>query len=328
MADLASMDRKVAENRAVYAPFARAAENKSMADLAAMNRSNAMAQASQARASENASMAALGQMRAPTITGRPDAPMGFVSRVEGRPQGAIGSLPISPTVGATNFGPGPTDTREASRWNATTGLITRADQQIADLQRGPSKSPTSDFRQTPASRLAEAYGVMGRSRVEAAIPSARLDPRAAAATQGFVSGWGGKPQTGSTMPMDAVMAPRQIQTAPAAVPAVPPSAPATISAASPQGSRLAAGYAGYAAARGYPMGATLQPAPQPAAPLQQRAAPAPVVTQPQRQITNEPQFSGRTPGDRARSSAFQPGGIFGYTSQQARGGGGYNPTPV
>jgi hypothetical protein len=76
------------------------------------------------------------------------------------------------------------------------------------------------------------------------------------------------------------------------------------------------------------MGATLQPAPQPAAPLQQRAAPAPVVTQPQRQITNEPQFSGRTPGDRARSSAFQPGGIFGYTSQQARGGGGYNPTPV
>jgi hypothetical protein len=328
MADLASMDRKVAENRAVYAPFARAAENKSMADLAAMNRSNAMAQASQARASENASMAALGQMRAPTITGRPDAPMGFVSRVEGRPQGAIGSLPISPTVGATNFGPGPTDTREASRWNATTGLITRADQQIADLQRGPSKSPTSDFRQTPASRLAEAYGVMGRSRVEAAIPSARLDPRAAAATQGFVSGWGGKPQTGSTMPMDAVMAPRQIQTAPAAVPAVPPAAPATISAASPQGSRLAAGYAGYAAARGYPMGATLQPAPQPAAPLQQRAAPAPVVTQPQRQITNEPQFSGRTPGDRARSSAFQPGGIFGYTSQQARGGGGYNPTPV
>jgi hypothetical protein len=328
MADLASMDRKVAENRAVYAPFARAAENKSMADLAAMNRSNAMGQASQARASENASMAALGQMRAPTITGRPDAPMGFVSRVEGRPQGAIGSLPISPTVGATNFGPGPTDTREASRWNATTGLITRADQQIADLQRGPSKSPTSDFRQTPASRLAEAYGVMGRSRVEAAIPSARLDPRAAAATQGFVSGWGGKPQTGSTMPMDAVMAPRQIQTAPAAVPAVPPAAPAPISTASSQGSRLAAGDAGYAAARGYPMGATLQPAPQPAAPLQQRAAPAPVVTQPQRQITNEPQFSGRTPGDRARSAAFQPGGIFGYTSQQARGGGGYNPTPV
>ena len=328
MADLASMDRKVAENRALYAPFARAAENKSMADLSAMNRGNAMGQASQARASENASMAALGQMRAPTITGRPDAPMGFVSRVEGRPQGAIGSLPISPTVGATNFGPGPTGTREASRWNATTGLMTRADQRIADLQRGPSAAPTSDFRQTPASRLADAYGVMGKSRAAAEMPSARMDPRAAAVTQGFVSGWGGKPQTGSTMPMDAVMAPRQIQTAPAAVPAVPPSAPATISAASPQGSRLAAGYAGYAAARGYPMGATLQPAPQPAAPLQQRAAPAPVVTQPQRQITNEPQFSGRTPGDRARSSAFQPGGIFGYTSQQARGGGGYNPTPV
>lgn len=146
---------------------------------------------------------------------------------------------------------------------------------------------------TPANMGAAGYGLSRPSPIAA-------DPRAAAAMAGYVEGWGAKPgsiQTGAKMPMDAVMAPRQLQ-APTLPPAVPPAQLAT-----PQ-----------------------------AAPAPQRQAPAVVApAQPRQvapQISNEPQYSGRTPGDRARSAAFQPGGIFGYTSQQARGGGGYNPTPV
>jgi hypothetical protein len=112
-----------------------------------------------------------------------------------------------------------------------------------------------------------------------------------------------------------------------AVPAVaPPAAPAPISTSTPQGKNLASAYAGYASARGVPLAA--QQASFVRAPAPQRQAPVVTQPRPQQQITNEPQFSGRTPGDRARSAAFQPGGIFGYTSQMARGGGGYNPTPV
>jgi len=317
MADLASMDRKVAENRALYAPFARAAENKSMKDLASFRQQSAMGRAAAARAAEDKSMKDLSAMRAENLV------------VRTPPERAIGSLPAAsaplsvPSAGVAQgrrasenlsmqnlamdeATKGMAGSKEGSRWNVTSSLLTGADRRIAELT-----------GKSAAARLADAYGLSGqKSRaldvIQTKAPAASMqsrvvtDPRTSLAPQRNTF-------NNSLQP---------------AVPAVPPSAPATISTASPQGSRLAAGYAGYAAARGYPMGATLQPAPQPAAPLQQRAAPAPVVTQPQRQITNEPQFSGRTPGDRARSSAFQPGGIFGYTSQQARGGGGYNPTPV
>jgi hypothetical protein len=334
MADRASMDRKVAENRAVYAPFARAAENKSMRDLASFRNESALGQAAAARASENQSMRDLASMRAENLA------------VRTPPERAIGSLPPAaiaavPSAGLAQgrrasenrsmqdltmdragvFGPGPS-------------AYSSSNPQTMNF-RSMALSKVEDMVRAPQQRLAEAYGAAGqKSRAQDVIRSAiAADPRAAATMAGYVQGWGAKPgsvKTGASMPMDAVMAPRQLQ-APTQPPAVtPPQAPAPIAYGTPQASRMASAYAGYAAARGAPLAAQQPAAPQRAAPAPQRTAPAPVMTQPrpQQQITNEPQFRGRTPGDRARSASFQPGGIFGYTSQMARGGGGYNPTPV
>jgi hypothetical protein len=222
----------------------------------------------------------------------------------------------------TSFAPGPT-TSNVSRPSTSMDSVAR---QAQNATRQSQQTETwSDVAAKPQQRLQEAarpmapagtpanmgaagYGLSRPSVAPAALMQSRVvtDPRTSL-----------QPQRNTFN--------NSLQ--PAVPSAVPPSAPATISTASPQGSRLAAGYAGYATARGYPMGGALQPAPAP-----QRQAPAPAVTQPrqqpQKQISNEPQYSGRTPGDRARSAAFQPGGIFGYTTQMARGGGGYNPTPV
>jgi hypothetical protein len=315
MADRAAMDRRVAEDRALYAPFSRAAENKSMRDLASFRNETALGRAAAVRASENKSMRDLSAMRTENLVVR-------------TPQDrAIGSLPAAPNPPsipnaglaqgrrasenlsmqnlamdkAGKFAPGPTASNEASRWNATTGLISGADRRIAELT-----------GKSAAARLADAYGIAGqKSRALDVIKTAAPAPAA-----GMQSRVVTDPRVGLAPQRNTFNNPLT-----PAVPAVaPPAAPAPMSYGTPAASRMAGAYAGYAAARGAPLAAQQVAAPQRQAPAPQRQAP--VVAQPrqQQQITSEAQYSGRTPGDRAVSASFQPGGIFGATSQAARGG--------
>jgi hypothetical protein len=216
----------------------------------------------------------------------------------------------------TNFAPGPT-TSNVNRPSVSMDSVAR---QAQNATRQSQQTETwKDVTAKPQERLQEAARPMAPPGTPGNMGAAGygLSRPAPAPAAGMQSRVVTDPRVG--------LAPQRNtfnnQLTPAVPAVAPPAAPAPMSYGTPAANKMASAYAGYAAARGAPLGGLS------AAPAPQRQAP-PQAPAPQRQITNEPQFSGRTPGDRARSASFQPGGIFGYTSQMARGGGGYNPTPV
>jgi hypothetical protein len=231
----------------------------------------------------------------------------------------------------TSFAPGPT-TSNVSRPSTSMDSVARQAQnatrqsQQTESWKDVAAKPQERLQEaarpmapagTPANMGAAGYGLSRPSVAPAASMQSRVvtDPRTSLAPQR---------NTFNNSLQPAVPA------------AVPPAAPATISTSSPQGKSLASAYAGYAAARGAPLGGTLQPAPAPQRQAPQRTTPAAPP-----QITNEPQrktgifgngpISGGGAGNFGMGGfGFGGGGVFnsvgggmGYGSSSAFGGG-YN----
>jgi len=217
----------------------------------------------------------------------------------------------------TSFAPGPT-TSNVNRPSTSMDSVAR---QAQNATRQSQQNETwRDVAAKPQERLQEAARPMAPAGTPANMGAAGYGlarpsvPPAASMQSRVVT----DPRTSLQPQRNTFNNPLQ----PAVPSVVPPAAPAPISTASPMGKSLASAYSAYAAARGAPLGGMLQ-APsqqQRAAPQQQRTAPIAAPARSSPQISNEPQYSGRTPGDRARSESFQPGGFFGATSQAARGG--------